>query len=120
MLSKTPLLNRRRFIQSIVAAATVPAMTQSCRANDSRIGPLRPDPEKILDLPPGFHHRVISRAGEPMSDGLLVPGAHDGMATFPGADGRIILVRNHEMQSYWPEQSAFRKNFANLPEAVRS
>ncbi len=114
------MINRRRFIQSIVAAAAAPAMTQSCRANDSRIGPLRPDPEKILDLPPGLHHRVISRAGETMSDGLLVPGAHDGMATFPGADGRIILVRNHEMQTHWTQGRAFRENYADLPEPVRS
>ena len=88
-------------------------MTQSCRANDGRIGTLRPDSEKILDLPPGFHHRVISRAGETMSDGLLVPGAHDGMATFPGADGRIILVRNHEMQTHWTQGRAFRENYAD-------
>jgi secreted PhoX family phosphatase len=32
-----------------------------------------------------------------MDDGLLVPGAHDGMAAFPGPNGRAILVRNHEM-----------------------
>jgi len=95
-------------------------MTQSCRANDSRIGPLRPDAEKILDLPSGFRHRVISRAGEPMSDGLVVPGAHDGMATFRGDDGRIILVRNHEMQTYWPSQSAFGEDFTALPESIRS
>ncbi len=114
------MLNRRRFIQSIVAAATVPAMTQSCRANDSQIGALRPDADKILDLPAGFRYQVISRAGERMSDGLLVPGAHDGMAAFPGDDGRIILVRNHELQTHWSAQSAFRGKFAELPESVQS
>lgn len=55
------------------------------------------DPDYILHLPKGFSYRMISRAGERMDDGLLVPGAHDGMAAFPGADGRVVLVRNHEL-----------------------
>ena len=59
-------------------------------------GPLVPDPAGLLDLPEGFTYRVISRVGEPMSDGLFVPGAPDGMATFPGPDGRTLIVRNHE------------------------
>ena len=32
-----------------------------------------------------------------MSDGLVVPGLADGMATFPYDDDRIILIRNHEI-----------------------
>ena len=63
----------------------------------ARFGPLVPDPEGIFDLPRGFTYRVISRAGERMTDGFYVPAAHDGMAAFPGQDGRTILVRNHEM-----------------------
>jgi len=31
-----------------------------------------------------------------MDDGLLLPGAPDGMATFSGKNGRVIVVRNHE------------------------
>jgi secreted PhoX family phosphatase len=114
------VISRRHFIQSIVAAVASPAMARSYRPNVGGIGPLCPDPDKILDLPAGFRHQVISRAGEEMSDGLLVPGAHDGMATFPGEDGRIILVRNHEMQTYWPAQSAFGEDFTALPESLRS
>ena len=95
-------------------------MTQGCRADDGQIGALRTDPDKILDLPRGFDYRVISRAGEKMSDGMTVPGAHDGMAAFAGKDGRIILVRNHEMQSHWTDQGAFDEDFADLPESVRS
>jgi uncharacterized protein len=55
------------------------------------------DPDNILHLPRGFTYRTLSRTGEKMDDGFLVPGAHDGMAAFPGADGRTILVRNHEL-----------------------
>ena len=32
-----------------------------------------------------------------MDDGLPVPGAHDGMATFAGLNGTTLLVRNHEL-----------------------
>ena len=32
-----------------------------------------------------------------MTDGFYVPGAHDGMASFPTADGLTALVRNHEL-----------------------
>jgi len=59
-------------------------------------GPLEPDPAGLLSLPHGSEYRIISRAGERMSDGLLVPGRPDGMAAFEAAGGRVLLVRNHE------------------------
>jgi secreted PhoX family phosphatase len=62
-------------------------------------GPLRPDPAKIIDLPEGFTYRIISRLGDEMDDGLLVPGAPDGMAAFEGPDGLTIIVRNHELSN---------------------
>lgn len=58
---------------------------------------LKADKKRILDLPPGFSYHEFSKAGAKMDDGLLVPGCHDGMGAFAGADGRTILVRNHEM-----------------------
>jgi uncharacterized protein len=61
-------------------------------------GPLVPDPAKIFDLPAGFSYTVISRVGETMDDGFLVPGDHDGMAAFPGPNGTTIIVRNHELR----------------------
>jgi secreted PhoX family phosphatase len=60
-------------------------------------GPLVADPRRILDLPKGFAYRILSRTGDPMSDGFRVPGLPDGMAAFPGPNGRVIVVRNHEM-----------------------
>lgn len=62
-------------------------------------GPLIEDPAGVMDLPSGFSYRIISSAGEPMSDKLLVPGAPDGMGAFSGARGRVILVRNHELRA---------------------
>ena len=69
------------------------------RADDTegQYGPLKKDPLGILDLPVGFTYDTFSRTGEWMDDGLKVPGAHDGMAAFPGPDGTTILVRNHEL-----------------------
>lgn len=60
-------------------------------------GPLKDDPEGVLNLPEGFSYKIISRKGEPMSDGFVVPGAADGMATFAGPEGKVLIVRNHEV-----------------------
>lgn len=49
-----------------------------------------------LSLPPGFSYTVVSRSGQPMADGLPTPGAFDGMAAFPLANGHVRLIRNHE------------------------
>ncbi len=59
-------------------------------------GPLMKDPNGILNLPQGFRYKIISRQGNKMDDGLLVPGVPDGMAAFKGKNGRVIVVRNHE------------------------
>ncbi|HEY8571859.1 alkaline phosphatase PhoX [Phenylobacterium sp.] len=70
-------------------------------------GPLKPDPAGIFDLPEGFSYRVVSRAGQPMDDGLLTPGRMDGMGCFPAGRDRVVLVRNHELRPSHPGQSAF-------------
>ncbi len=59
-------------------------------------GELVTDRKQRLDLPRGFSYQVVSEVGDTMDDGLVVPGAPDGMATFPGPDGLTILIRNHE------------------------
>jgi secreted PhoX family phosphatase len=81
---------------------------------------LRTDPAGILDLPGGFSYDIVSRVGDTMSDGLKVPPAHDGMGAFSGSDGRIILVCNHEMNSGYPEYSAFGTDFEQQPESVKA
>ncbi|MEV0094622.1 alkaline phosphatase PhoX [Streptomyces sp. NPDC050738] len=63
----------------------------------SGYGPLVPDPAGLLDLPRGFHYKVLSREGDQLRSGEgIVPSNHDGMAALPGRRGRTFLVRNHE------------------------
>jgi uncharacterized protein len=108
-------ISRRRFLRNCgFAAASLLGLRNFSDAlavsdlpeieNGVGYGPLVPDPNRIVDLPKGFSYRVISKAGERMQDGLLVPGKHDGMATFPGPQGKTILVRNHEVA---PEKTRY-------------
>jgi uncharacterized protein len=60
-------------------------------------GPLLPDPNNLIDLPKGFSYRVISRYGNLMDDGFVVPNAGDGMGAFAYGRGKVALVRNHEL-----------------------
>ena len=55
-------------------------------------GLLITNPTGILDLPEGFTCRMLSKAGDRMDDGLMVPNAHDGMGAFPGPNRRTILI----------------------------
>jgi secreted PhoX family phosphatase len=54
-------------------------------------------PGGLLDLPKGFAHVVLQRAGMPMSDGHAVPPQPDGMGCFAGPDGQLVLLRNQEI-----------------------
>jgi uncharacterized protein len=101
-------LSRRRFLTltgSSAAGAVCLSSLQSFYAQRAfgqsviakGYGELIPDPAGIIDLPRGFKYRAFSRTGDLMSDGYRVPGAHDGMAAYPGPKGSTILVRNHEL-----------------------
>ena len=83
-------------------------------------GALVRDPAGVLDLPAGFRYVIVSRTGDAMADGLLVPGAPDGMACFAGVDGTLRLVRNHELRPEHPQVGAFgpdNARFAGLDRA---
>ncbi|MDH3613634.1 MAG: PhoX family protein [Gammaproteobacteria bacterium] len=112
-------MDRRRFLHLLAIAASSPALSVTCRADDPKIGPLRPDPDQILDLPEGYQYKTVSRAGDMMSDGFRVPNAHDGMAAFPADNGCIILVCNHEIQPAFFKRGAFGDSYATLPQAVK-
>jgi secreted PhoX family phosphatase len=116
---------RRRFLQDSAAVALgfggLQILSARLAEKDSLrakgYGPLRPDPAKGLDLPAGFSYRIISRAGEVMNDGLVLPG----MATFAGPDGTTLLVRNHEISpAVSPAAGAFGKGNAKLTAAIRA
>jgi secreted PhoX family phosphatase len=51
-----------------------------------------------LALPEGFQYTIFGVSAIAMSDGNVTPYGHDGMGSFPGAGGRIRLVRNHEVR----------------------
>jgi secreted PhoX family phosphatase len=93
------------------ACSAPPRSSQPARA----YGPLLPDPDGLLDLPAGFAYRVISRQGELMDDGFVVPDYADGMDCFALSGGRVALVRNHELQAIQHELGPFaRKPSAGL------
>jgi secreted PhoX family phosphatase len=77
---------------------------------NSAYGPLVPDPSGMINLPKGFTYKVLSKQGDKMNDGLLLPGAPDGMAAFPGKNGRVIVIRNHENSPDKFAQGAFGEN----------
>ena len=81
-----------------------------------QFGPLVKDPDGLMDLPEGFSYKVISRAGERMSDGFLVPGHADGMGAVADEKGDVILMRNHELSHLFPlSQGPFGEDLALLP-----
>jgi uncharacterized protein len=73
-------------------------------------GELQQDPNNILRLPQGFSYKIISRRGELMSDGLLVPGRPDGMGAFKAAPGKTLVIRNHEIHPDKLSDSPFGKS----------
>ena len=103
-------VTRRRFVAGAATAggglALGGPMGALAAADEPRpgtrgYGPLEPAKDldtgtEYLALPPGFSYRVISRSGEPMTDGRPTPGVFDGMAAFAGPGGQTILIRNHE------------------------
>lgn len=117
-------LSRRSFLQTsaLVTAGFIglrefvntPLEAAARRPGRVGFGPLVEDPSGLFDLPSGFSYTRFSSTGEPMSDGLIVPGAHDGMAAFAGPSGRVLLVRNHELESEWIERGPFGPDNALL------
>ena len=118
--------SRRRFLAELgaVSAAALSPIASRLAAADARpaatavpgYGPLQPDAQGIMDLPNGFHYRVISRVGQDMDDGFVVPGLADGMHAFPAVGGRTILTRNHELHP-GSSETAFRAMKGELSDA---
>jgi secreted PhoX family phosphatase len=103
---------RKRFFQSSAAVGGGlllggPFAALNAQAAQKRVagyGPLYPTPEQdsgdiYLRLPRGFKYRVISKQGDPMSDGHATPGIFDGMGAFAGEGDTTVLIRNHENRS---------------------
>lgn len=97
-------LSRRWFMKGAAGFSAGVAGLRNAAATPSprltrREGPFgdpKPDPDGVLALPEGLTYTIVSRSGETMDDGLIVPGLPDGMAAFPGDGGMTVVVRNHE------------------------
>lgn len=64
-------------------------------------GPLKPMVDEttglpLLNLPEGFRYLSFGWTGDLMSDGIVTPSLHDGMAVCAVIRNRLVLVRNHE------------------------
>lgn len=98
-------IQRRQFLRATGAAFAALAASGCLRsaplARTGRgvagYGELVADPAGVIDLPPGFSYRVLSRLGDAMSDGGRVPDNADGMGCFDLGNGKWALVRNHEL-----------------------
>jgi secreted PhoX family phosphatase len=114
-------LNRRSLLMGGAAllGAAVPLTKlfgRSRRGNTGRFGPLKRDPAGIFDLPAGFRYRIVQRTGGATDDGYRIPGSFDGMGCFPGPNGTLTLMRNHEC--LWiPMTGPYHLGQAPAPEA---
>ena len=117
-------LNRRNFGMGLTAIAFAGlarhAYGQIPPAAKSEVfgyGPLLRDPNELIDLPKGFSYRVISRYGNLMDDGFVVPNAGDGMGAFAAGKGKVALVRNHELS---PRDMRFGPFTGKVPADIRT
>ena len=113
------MMKRRAFCKTTASAFTALA-TSGCVLRPlpdqpfSRAvgyGQLVPDPQGVLDLPEGFSYQVISALGDAMTDGATVPDKADGMGCFDLGEGRLALVRNHELVPIDASGGAFELGF---------
>ena len=109
-------MDRRSFLKgaaSAGAAAAIPFTALIARAQEpshrdglrrghtAGYGPLFSTLDQttglpLVALPEGFKYLSFGWTGDPLANGPLTPGAHDGMAAFPAGKGLTRLVRNHE------------------------
>lgn len=107
-------MDRRSFLKSAAAGTGGVALAGPLAAFTARAagavpstaagyGPISPKPAvndgvTYLALPDGFSYFAFGHVGSTMADGVATPAAHDGMAAFAQPDGKIRLVRNHEVR----------------------
>ncbi len=115
-------MQRRNFIKASGLVSLGFLGLQRCTLGGSQFvektgyGKLIADPNGVINLPEGFTYKIISKMGDPMSDGFLIPGASDGMATFD-IGGKVVIIRNHELSPGSMDRAAFnmdqKEQFSN-------
>jgi secreted PhoX family phosphatase len=107
-------VSRRGFLAGSASFVALVAALQAQRAGaaarrsqfvEGPYGPLQPAADlatglPLILLPEGFQYRTYSWAGDPMTNGALAPGLHDGMGVVAtkgrGDNLEVTLIRNHE------------------------
>ncbi|MEO6570687.1 MAG: alkaline phosphatase PhoX [Ilumatobacteraceae bacterium] len=86
--------------------SVVEAAANRPRGRRTGYGPLAADRAGILDLPHGFHYRILAKGGDGYTtgfstydDGQKLAGDADGAASFPMGRSGIVLVTNHELST---------------------
>jgi secreted PhoX family phosphatase len=109
--SSTGMDRRSFFKRGLAGAATISFGALLARRADAvelpysdDYGPVAPVNDDVtglplIALPAGFTYRTFGWRGQMMNDGVLTPGAHDGMDVVTNKGGEIYLVRNHELGS---------------------
>ena len=115
---------RRRFLAA-TGSAFAALVASGCSTRIAASGPaadgygaLVPDPAGLLDLPGGFSYRVISSLGDAMDDGGTVPDAADGMGCFDLGEGKIALVRNHELRPGQGAGTTLTSGYGTMPDGT--
>lgn len=84
-------------------------------AGNGPLGPLRPAPGRLLDLPARLRYEIVSSRNDRMSDGHRVPDRADGMGSFRMDDRLMVLIRNHELGYDDHEGGPFRAEVSAPP-----
>lgn len=122
-----PIQTDRRRFMAATGSAFAALVASGCKARDAvasasaqptGYGPLLPDPAGLIDLPEGFSYRVISKLGDRMDDGLTVPDDADGMGCFDLGNGKIALVRNHELVPTADPGGTLPSGYGRMPDGT--
>jgi uncharacterized protein len=108
--------SRRNFIQQCLAVSAGFSGLSAFLTSKSEAAPIYfgVTENSWLELPEGFTAKIISRWGDKMSDGFLVPGRADGMAAF-AIGKKVVLIRNHENNPQPTKYSAFGESMDLFP-----
>ena len=127
MVATTTLIEptRRGFLAAtgsafaaLVASGCSTRMAAGGAAAADGYGALVPDPAGLLDLPQGFSYRVVSSLGDAMDDGGTVPDAADGMGCFDLGQGKLALVRNHELRPGQGAGTTLTSGYGTMPDGT--